>query len=119
MQRRLCFPVVTIPVSPAKVLKIYNWADYIGDGVLEDFQAYYKEQNRRGYSYCLSNFRYQRNHVDQDRKKGHEDFDVVCPSEYIIERMLKKDLLLPIVTVFPPRLTTLNDVSPLYPGTDR
>ena len=25
-----------------KVLKIYNWADYIGDGVLEDFQAYYK-----------------------------------------------------------------------------
>lgn len=27
-----------------KVLKIYNWADYIGDGVLEDFQAYYKEQ---------------------------------------------------------------------------
>ena len=27
-----------------RVLKIYNWADYIGDGVLEDFQAYYKEQ---------------------------------------------------------------------------
>ena len=27
-----------------KVLKIYNWADYIGEGVLEDFQAYYKEQ---------------------------------------------------------------------------
>ena len=25
-----------------KVLKIYNWADYIGEGVLEDFQAYYK-----------------------------------------------------------------------------
>ena len=22
-----------------KVLKIYNWADYIGEGVLEDFQA--------------------------------------------------------------------------------
>ena len=28
------------------------------------------------------------------------DFDVVCPSEYIIERMLKKNLLLPIDTVF-------------------
>ena len=25
-----------------RVLKIYNWADYIGDGVLEDFQTYYK-----------------------------------------------------------------------------
>ena len=27
---------------------------------------------------------------------GHEDYDVFCPSEYIIERMLKKDLLIPI-----------------------
>lgn len=24
-----------------RVLKIYNWADYIGDGVLEDFQTYF------------------------------------------------------------------------------
>ena len=27
-----------------RVLKIYNWADYIGEGVLEDFQAYYKDR---------------------------------------------------------------------------
>ncbi len=27
---------------------------------------------------------------------GHEDYDVVCPSDYIIERMLRGDLLLPI-----------------------
>lgn len=33
-------------------------------------------------------------------ERGHEDFDVVCPSEYIIERMLRKGLLLPIDTVF-------------------
>lgn len=32
-------------------------------------------------------------------ERGHEDFDVVCPSEYIIERMLRKGLLLPIDTV--------------------
>ena len=29
-------------------------------------------------------------------ERGKEDFDVVCPSEYIIERMLRNDLLLPI-----------------------
>ena len=33
-------------------------------------------------------------------ERGHEDYDVVCPSEYIIERMLKKDILLPIDTAF-------------------
>ena len=27
---------------------------------------------------------------------GHEDYDVVCPSDYIIERMLANDLLLPL-----------------------
>ena len=27
---------------------------------------------------------------------GHEDYDVICPSEYIIERMLRKGLLQPI-----------------------
>lgn len=30
--------------SREHVLKVYNWADYIGEGVLEDFQQYYKEQ---------------------------------------------------------------------------
>ncbi len=29
-------------------------------------------------------------------EKGHEDYDVACPSDYIIERMLRNDLLLPI-----------------------
>ena len=30
--------------SREHVLKVYNWADYIGEGVLEDFKQYYKEQ---------------------------------------------------------------------------
>lgn len=30
--------------SRQNILKVYNWADYIGEGVLEDFQQYYKEQ---------------------------------------------------------------------------
>ena len=29
--------------SREQVLKIYNWADYIGEGVLEDFQDYYRD----------------------------------------------------------------------------
>ena len=45
-------------------------------------------------------------------ERGHEDFDVVCPSEYIIERMLKKDLLLPIDTVFGNTPNYINDIAP-------
>ena len=72
-----------------RVLKIYNWADYIGDGVLEDFQAYYKEQTGENIRIVYQTFDI--NEIMLTKiEKGHEDFDVVCPSEYIIERMLKK-----------------------------
>ena len=82
-----------------RVLKIYNWADYIGDGVLEDFQAYYKEQTGENIRIVYQTFDI--NEIMLTKiEKGHEDFDVVCPSEYIIERMLKKRLLLPIDTNF-------------------
>ena len=94
-----------------QVLKIYNWADYIGDGVLEDFQAYYKEQTGEDIRIVYQTFDI--NEIMLTKiEKGHEDFDVVCPSEYIIERMLKKDLLLPIDTVFAHSPNYMNNVSP-------
>lgn len=93
------------------VLKIYNWADYIGDGVLEDFQAYYKEQTGEDIRIVYQTFDI--NEIMLTKiEKGHEDFDVVCPSEYIIERMLKKDLLLPIDTVFAHSPDYMDNVAP-------
>lgn len=93
------------------VLKIYNWADYIGEGVLEDFQVYYKEQTGENIRVIYQTFDI--NEVMLTKiEKGHEDFDVVCPSEYIIERMLKKHLLLPIDTTFARSPNYMNDISP-------
>ena len=94
-----------------RVLKIYNWADYIGEGVLEDFQAYYKEQTGENIRIVYQTFDI--NEIMLTKiEKGHEDFDVVCPSEYIIERMLKKDLLLPIDRNFGKTPDYLPNVSP-------
>ncbi len=97
--------------SRENILKIYNWADYIGDDVLEDFQAYYEEQTGEPIRIVYQTFDI--NEVMLTKiEKGHEDYDVVCPSEYIIERMLKKDLLLPIDTVFNDSPDYMNLVSP-------
>ena len=97
--------------SRERVLKIYNWADYIGEGVLEDFQAYYKEQTGEDIHIVYQTFDI--NEIMLTKiEKGHEDFDVVCPSEYIIERMLKKHLLLPIDTTFAHSPNYMNNVSP-------
>lgn len=93
------------------VLKIYNWADYMGEGVLEDFRTYYKQQTGEDIRIIYQTFDI--NEIMLTKiEKGHEDFDVVCPSEYIIERMLKKDLLLPIDTVFAHSPDYINKVSP-------
>lgn len=76
-------------------LKIYNWADYIDEDLLEEFEHWYKEQTGREVEIVYQLFDV--NEIMLSKiEKGHEDFDVVCPSDYIIERMLKAGLLLPI-----------------------
>ena len=76
-------------------LKVYNWADYIDEDLLTEFEKWYEEQTGEPVKVVYQLFDI--NEVMLAKiELGHEDFDVVCPSEYIIERMLRKDLLLPI-----------------------
>ena len=76
-------------------LKVYNWADYIDESLLEEFEVWYKEQTGEEVEIIYQLFDI--NEVMLTKiERGHEDFDVVCPSEYIIERMMRKDMLLPI-----------------------
>lgn len=77
------------------VLKIYNWADYIDEDVLAEFPVWYKEQTGEDIEIIYQTFDI--NEIMLTKiERGHEDFDVVCPSEYIIERMMKKGILQPI-----------------------
>ena len=76
-------------------LKVYNWADYIDESLLDEFEVWYKEQTGEEVEIIYQLFDI--NEVMLAKlEKGHEDFDVVCPSEYIIDRMLANDMLLPI-----------------------
>lgn len=82
-----------------EILKIYNWGDYIDEQVLANFPKWYEEQTGKKIRVIYQTFDI--NEVMLTKiERGHEDYDVVCPSEYIIERMLRKDLLLPIDTHF-------------------
>ena len=78
-----------------RILKIYNWADYIDEDVLAEFPEWYKEQTGEDIEVIYQVFDI--NEIMLTKiERGHEDFDVVCPSEYIIERMMKKGILQPI-----------------------
>jgi spermidine/putrescine transport system substrate-binding protein len=80
----------------AHTLKVYNWADYIDmDNVLDKFPEWYKEQTGEEVQVIYQTFDINESMLTEI-EVGHEDYDVICPSEYIIERMLRQGLLLPI-----------------------
>lgn len=94
-----------------EILKVYNWADYIDEDVLANFPTWYEEQTGKKIRVIYQTFDI--NEVMLTKiERGHEDYDVVCPSEYIIERMLRKDLLQPIDTNFGRTPNYLHNVSP-------
>ena len=79
----------------SNILKVYNWADYIDEELLGEFEDWYEEQTGEKVEIIYQTFDINETMLSKI-ELGHEDYDVVCPSDYIIERMLKNDLLLPI-----------------------
>ena len=101
--------------SRENVLKIYNWGDYIDEEVLAAFPEWYKEQTGEDVRIVYQTFDI--NEIMLTKiERGKEDFDVVCPSEYIIERMLVKDLLVPIDTAFGKTPNYIHNISPYVRG---
>ena len=79
----------------AGVLKVYNWSDYIGEGIVSEFEQWYKEKTGEDITVVYQTFDVNETMLSKI-EKGHEDYDLVCPSDYIIERMLNSGLLLPL-----------------------
>lgn len=74
-------------------LKVYNWADYIDmQNVLDKFPEWYKAQTGEEVEVSYMTFDINESMLTEI-EIGHEDYDVVVPSEYIVERMLRQNLL--------------------------
>ena len=107
----LCLATTAMAADRAHTLKIYNWADYIDESVLDEFKVWYKEQTGEEVEIIYQLFDI--NEIMLAKiEKGKEDFDVVCPSEYIIERMLRNNMLLPIEIDFGQTPNYLQNISP-------
>ena len=85
----------TFAADREQTLKVYNWADYINMDVLNGFPAWYYEQTGEQVEVLYQTFDINESMLTEI-EVGHEDYDVICPSEYIIERMLRNKLLQPI-----------------------
>ncbi|MBQ9340126.1 MAG: ABC transporter substrate-binding protein [Paludibacteraceae bacterium] len=97
----------------AHTLKVYNWADYIDmENVLNTFPAWYKEQTGEDVNIIYQTFDINESMLTEI-EVGKEDYDVVCPSEYIIERMLRQNLLQKIQKqLIPDEINYFDNVAP-------
>ena len=95
----------------SQVLKVYNWADYIDEDLLDEFEQWYEEETGEKVEIIYQTFDINETMLSKI-ELGHEDYDVVCPSDYIIERMLKNDLLLPLDKDFGNTPNYLDNVAP-------
>ena len=96
----------------AHQLKVLNWADYINEDVKAGFEQWYFEQTGEKVEIVYETFDINETALTKI-EVGHEDYDVFCPSEYIIERMLKKDLLIPIQKdLIPDSIKYFDNISP-------
>ena len=93
------------------ILKVYNWADYIDEDLIEEFEVWYEEQTGEPVEIIYQTFDINETMLSKI-ELGQEDYDVVCPSDYIIERMLKNDLLLPLERDFGDTPDYIGNVAP-------
>lgn len=74
-------------------LIIYNWADYMDLSILESFAEYYEEITGKSIKVVYSNFDTNETMITEIIK-GDSKIDLICPSEYAIERLLRSNSLM-------------------------
>lgn len=93
--------------NDTQILKVYNWGDYIYDGtdpiyddngepikgIVEQFEEYYA-QKHPGKKVQIDYQMFDTNEVMLNEiKTGKTQYDLICPSDYIIQKMMREDML--------------------------
>lgn len=92
-----CGVVEIIQCMGKEQLVVFNWGEYVDESLLDAFEA--------EYNVCVSYSTYADNETAVT-KIQNESVDIVIPSEYAVEQLIKEDRLLPIdwskITSFSP-----------------
>ena len=73
-------------------LIIYNWADYMDLTILDDFAVYYEEKTGKSLKITYTNFDTNETMLTEIIR-GDSNIDLICPSEYAIEKLLRSGVL--------------------------
>ncbi len=76
--------------SKKTVLHVYNWGEYIDESVLRDFEAQYPDVRVQYETYTDNEIMYTK------IKNSNTKYDVLIPSDYMIERLIGENMLAPL-----------------------
>ncbi len=71
-----------------QTLKFYNWGEYLGEDVISNFEEKYDVT-------VITEF-FDSNEMMYTKLMAGDKYDVIVPSDYMIERLIKEDMLQPI-----------------------
>ena len=83
------------------VLKLYNWGEYMGENLISDFEKEF------GVKVIVELF--DSNETMYTKLQAGDSYDVLVPSDYMIERLLAEDMLQPIDHSLIPNESVLTD----------
>lgn len=83
------------------VLNVFNWGEYIGEDVIANFEKEYGVK----VNYSL----FESNEIMYTKLLSGNTYDVIVPSDYMIERLMEEELIQPLDYSY---MTNLDDLNP-------
>ena len=87
-----CMSVFAGCTSREDTLKILNWAEYIDEDLCDAFIKHISD-TENGRTVKIRYTSVETNEEMYTKIKRNRDFDIVCPSDYMIAKMISEDLL--------------------------
>ena len=85
----------------SNVLKLYLPGEYLGENVISDFEKQY------GVRVIVENF--DSNEMMYTKLRAGDRYDVIIPSDYLIERLMNEDFLQPLDKSMIPNMENMSD----------
>ena len=78
-----------------ETLKIFMPGEYIDEDIFADFEAWYLKQTGKKVTVVNKTFEAVED-IQREVEVSKEDYDLLCPSDYMVEYLIKNDLLLKV-----------------------
>ena len=97
----LCLSLSSCESEEVTTLYVYNWGEYISDGsedtldTNKEFEEYYYKKTGKRVAVNYSTFSSNES-MYAKIESGSASYDVIIPSDYMIQRMVKEKMLLPL-----------------------